>query len=266
MIGPRMGPRFGLYLSASIVVAFLMLPSFAVIPASFSESRFIRLPPHALSLRWYREFFADPAWQAALIESMKIALVVTSIAVPLGVAAALALRGLSERGRQLILLLFLMPLALPAVVTALAMYRIALDLQLNSTFSGIVLSHTILALPFVIINVDVSLRALNDDWLKAAFGLGAGAFTAFRTVTLPTIVPGILGGVIFSFVTSFDEFTVALFMTGPLTKTLPIMIWEFIRFEFTPVVAVAATCLIATALALFTVSAALSSLFVRRHR
>jgi putative spermidine/putrescine transport system permease protein len=266
MIGSRLGSRIGLHLSASIVVAFLMLPSLAVIPASFSESRFIRLPPQALSLRWYRDFFADPAWQAALLASMKIAFSVTAIAVPLGVAAALALRGLSERVRQRLLLLFLMPLALPAVVTAVAMYRSALDIQLNSTFSGIVLSHTILALPLVIVNVDVSLRALDDDWLKAASGLGAGALTAFRTVTLPTIVPGILGGVIFSFVTSFDEFTVALFMTGPLTKTLPIMIWEFIRFEFTPVVAVAATSLIATALILFTISAALSRVFVRRHR
>jgi putative spermidine/putrescine transport system permease protein len=144
----------------------------------------------------------------------------------------------------------------PVVVTAVAMYRSALDVGLNGTLLGLCLAHAILAVPFVVINVGISLRGVNENWLRAADGLGANPWTVFRTVTLPNILPGIVGGAVFSFISSFDEVVVAVFLAGYATKTLPVKIWESIRLEFTPTVAVAATAMIALAVLLFIVAQA----------
>ena len=260
MTAPAMGTRLALHMGGAIVLAFFLLPILAVVPASFNEASFIRLPPRALSLRWYGDFFADPAWLSALLASAQVAISVTVISLCFGTAAALGLRQLPASPRRLLMALFLAPLILPVIVSAVAMYRSALELQLNNTFLGLVLGHCALALPFVIVNVEIALRALHPDWPKAAAGLGAGPWTIFRTITLSVILPGVLAGAVFAFVTSFDEFTIALFMTGPETKTLPIKIWESIRYEFSPIVAVAATCLIGAAFLLFL----LTALFGRR--
>ena len=147
---------------------------------------------------------------------------------------------------------------MPVIVTAVAVYRSALDVGLSGTPLGLGLSHAMLAFPFVVINVGIALRAVDESWLRAATGLGAGPWTAFRTITLPNIMPGLVGGAIFSFVTSFDEVVVAVFMAGYANKTLPVKIWESIRIEFTPVVAVAATFMILLAVLLFGVAQALS--------
>jgi putative spermidine/putrescine transport system permease protein len=174
------------------------------------------------------------------------------------------LRRLPDRLRHVLLALVVAPLIVPVIVTAVADYRSALDVQLNSTFAGLVLAHVVLALPYVVINVGIALGAVDEDCLRAAAGLGADAWTVFRSVTLPIILPGVVGGAIFAFVASFDEFTVALFMTGPQTRTLPVVIWDFIRFELTPVVAVAATLLIGSALLLFGMGSLLGVVRSRR--
>jgi putative spermidine/putrescine transport system permease protein len=114
---------------------------------------------------------------------------------------------------------------------------------------ALVVAHTMLALPYAVLNVGVSLRALDPRMPLAAAGLGAGPWRVFRTVTLPLIMPGVLGGAVFAFVTSFDEVVLSIFLAGPAVKTLPVRIWEEIRVELTPVVAVAATLMILLALA-----------------
>lgn len=251
MIGRSLTARLLLFGSVSLVLAFLMLPILAVVTASLSEARFIQLPPHSLSTRWYEELLADGDWRTAFLTSLQVAAAVTLLSVALGTSASLGLQRLSEGDRRLLLAFFIAPLIVPAIVTAIAVYRTALDLQLNSTLFGMILSHGLLAVPFVIVNVGISLRSLDETWLKAAAGLGASPWTIFRTVTLPNIAPGILGGAIFAFITSFDEVTLSLFMSGTQSKTLPIKIWEFIRFELTPVIPAAATVLVLLALLLF---------------
>jgi putative spermidine/putrescine transport system permease protein len=139
----------------------------------------------------------------------------------------------------------------PVIVSAVAIYRTALDIGLNGTRIGMALSHAALALPFVVINIGISLRGVDSRWLQAAAGLGATPWTIFRTITLPNIVPGLVGGGVFAFITSFDEVVIAVFMAGYGAKTLPVKIWESIRLEFTPVVAVAATLMILLAGILF---------------
>jgi putative spermidine/putrescine transport system permease protein len=117
-----------------------------------------------------------------------------------------------------------------------------------------VIAHTMLALPYAALNVGVSLRAVDPRLMLAASGLGAAPFRVFRTVTLPLILPGVVGGAVFAFVTSFDEVVLSMFLAGPSAKTLPVRIWEELRVELTPVVAVAAALMMGLALAGWAVS------------
>jgi putative spermidine/putrescine transport system permease protein len=250
--------------SAGLVLAFLVLPILAVVPASFNQASFIYLPPHAYSGRWYQDFFLDAEWRSALYNSLEVALIATGIAVLLGTVSAIGLARVDARWRRLLTGLFLAPMIVPVIVTAVAVYRSALDVGLNGTILGMSLGHAVLALPFVVINVGIALRAVDENWLRAATGLGASPWIAFRTITLPNITPGLVGGAIFSFVTSFDEVVVAVFMAGYASKTLPVKIWESIRLEFTPVVAVAATFMILLAIVLFSGAQGLSKTAEKR--
>jgi putative spermidine/putrescine transport system permease protein len=244
--------------SAGLVLAFLCLPILAVVPASFNRTSFITLPPLSYSGRWYEAFVADGEWRAAFFNSLNVAVIATAVAVVLGTAAAMGLRRAGGRPRTLLTGLFLAPMIVPVIVTAVAVYRSALDVGMSGTALGLGLAHALLALPFVVINVGIALNAVDETWLRAAAGLGADGWTIFRTVTLPNITPGIVAGAIFSFITSFDEVVVAVFLAGYANKTLPVKIWESIRLEFTPVVAVAATLMIVLAIVLFAVAQGLT--------
>lgn len=243
--------RWSAQIGANLVLAFLVLPILAVIPTSFNEASFISLPPASWSLRWYGNFFADPEWRSSLWVSLQVAVTATIASVALGLPAALGLQRAGPFFRPALTGLFLAPMIVPVIVSAVAIYRTALDVGLNGTRIGMALSHAALALPFVVINIGVSLRHVDRRWQQAAAGLGAGSWTVFRTITLPNIIPGLVGGGVFAFITSFDEVVVAVFMAGYGAKTLPVKIWESIRLEFTPVVAVAASFMILLAALLF---------------
>ena len=148
----------------------------------------------------------------------------------------------------------------PVIVLAVGLYAIARATGLVGSVTGLFIAHTMLALPYAVLNIGVSVAALDPRLAMAAAGLGAGNWRIFRTVTLPLILPGVVGGAVFAFVTSFDEVVLAVFLSGPRVKTLPVRIWEEIRVEYTPVVAVAATIMIALAL----LGAAASRLVSRR--
>ncbi|MGE0718662.1 MAG: ABC transporter permease [Alphaproteobacteria bacterium] len=233
---------------AALLAAFLVLPVLAVVPAAFSARSFIRLPPEAWSLRWWTTFFADASWRRALIKSIEVAVLATAVAVPLGTAAALGLARLRGMARRLALALFVGPVVVPVIVLAVALYAVARAAGLVGTTTALVLGHAMLALPYVALNVGVSLSSLDPALGRAAAGLGASPWRIFRTVTLPLILPGVVGGAVFAFITSFDEVVLSVFLAGPTAKTLPVRIWEEIRVEYTPVVAVAATFMMALAL------------------
>jgi putative spermidine/putrescine transport system permease protein len=244
-------PRLAGHVLGSAVLAFLVLPILAVIPASFNHSSFIRLPPAQVSLRWYRAFLDDPEWFSALLNSLKVATGTTLLAVVLGTLAALGLERASPRVRALVHALMLSPLVVPVIMISIALYYVLRPIGLHGTAAGLVIGHTLLALPFVVINVSLALRGINPDCLRAAEGLGSSPARVFRTVTLPLIVPGLAGGAAFAFITSFDEVVISIFLAGSHAKTLPVKMWEVIRVEFTPVTAVASTILIAITLLLF---------------
>ena len=234
---------------AALVAAFLVLPIVAVVPAAFSAQSFIRLPPDAWSLRWWGTFAADESWRRTLVTSLRVAALTTVLATVAGTAAALAIDRTGPRLRVLLTGLFLGPVVTPVIVLAVALYAMARANDLVGSLAALVLGHTMLALPYVVLNVGVSLGTLDRRLMLAAAGLGAGPWRIFRTVTLPLIAPGVVGGAVFAFVTSFDEVVLSIFLAGPSVKTLPVRIWEEIRVEYTPVVAVAATIMLALALA-----------------
>lgn len=245
---------------AGLIAALLVLPILAIVPVAFSRQSFIRLPPTSWSLRWWWTFFADPSWLRALITSFEVAALSSLLAVAAGTAAALGVARLDPAWRKLTTALFIGPVVAPVIVMAVGLYAIARVLGLVGTMTGLVLAHTMMALPYVALNVGVSVSTLDPRLELAAAGLGAGAWRIFRTVTMPLILPGITGGAVFAFVTSFDEVVLSIFLAGPSVKTLPVRIWEEVRVEYTPVVAVAATIMIALALA----GAAASRLSTRR--
>jgi putative spermidine/putrescine transport system permease protein len=243
--------RIAAHALAGLVLAFLVLPILAVVPASFNHATFIYLPPKAVSWRWYDSFFADKEWMTTLLNSLEVAVLVTLLSVALGTLAALGLERMGRRGRVALAGLFMAPMIVPVIITGVALYRSAIEIELSGTIWAVLLGHTVLALPLVIINVGISLRAVDPNWLRAATGLGAGPWTVFRSITLPNILPGLVGGGVFAFLTSFDEVVVSIFLAGHQGKTLPVKMWEAIRIELTPEAAVAATMMILLAVVLF---------------
>jgi putative spermidine/putrescine transport system permease protein len=233
---------------AALLAALIVIPILVVVPLAFSQQSFVRLPPQSWSLRWWNAFFADPSWLRALLTSLEVAALSCLVSVAAGTAAALGLARLRPRPRAFAEALFFGPMVAPVIVLAVGLYALARAAGLVGSTLGLVLAHTMLALPYVVLNVGVSVAALDPRLALAASGLGASPWRVFRTVILPAILPGMLGGGIFAFVTSFDEVVLAVFLAGPSFKTLPVRIWEEVRVEYTPIVAVAATIMLALAL------------------
>src|SRR6185369_8820839 len=171
--GASMTGRFALNAFVALTAAFLVLPILAIVPAAFSAQSFIRLPPDAWSLRWWGTFFNDVSWRVTLLASLKVAAFTTLICVVAGTSAALGIARSSPRARRLLTSLFLGPVVTPAIVLAVALYSIARSTGLVGTTTALVIAHTMLALPFVVLNVGVSLDGLDRRLLQAAAGLGA---------------------------------------------------------------------------------------------
>jgi putative spermidine/putrescine transport system permease protein len=238
--------RFGSSMMTAVAAAlciFLILPTLVVAPISFTETDFITFPPHGFSTRWYEEFFARSEWRNSLVTSAIVAALTTVLATTLGTMIALGLGDLPRRASRLVSFFFLMPMIVPSIITAAALYTPFARMGLIASIPGLVLAHTILALPFVVINVSAILQKLDRRMVNAARSLGASPITAFWRVTLPILAPGMAAGAVFAFLTSFDEVVVALFISGAGATTLPVQMWSGIRFEISPIVS-AASCLL----------------------
>jgi putative spermidine/putrescine transport system permease protein len=223
------------------VLAFLMAPILTVIPLSFNAEPYFSYPMPGLSLQWYADFFGNPRWTGALALSFKLAVVVTIVATILGTMAALGLSRTNLPFRTLIISICLLPMIVPVIITAVAVFMSFGQFGLIGTFTGLVLAHTALAVPFVIITVLATLS--NFDWSlqRMAQSLGASPFTTFRRVVLPLILPGVVTGALFAFVTSFDEVVVALFLASAEQRTLPKQMFSGIREMISPTITAAAT-------------------------
>lgn len=236
--------RVLLGLACILVGLWLVAPTLVVVPMSFNENKSLAFPPQGFSWQWYRNFATNPEWSTSFLNSLKVATVVAVVATVLGTLAAFGLDRMRARSAGVLRMLLLTPMVVPGVVLAIGIYAVYLDARLVGTMTGFVLAHTILALPFVLIAVQASLEVFDKRLETAAASLGAGRIATFRTVTLPLIAPGILSGLLFAFVTSFDEIIVSLFITSPYMKTLPVQIFTSITRDADPTVAAVGTILL----------------------
>lgn len=241
--GERAG-RAALIVYSALVFAFLVLPILAVVPLSLNPGSFLVFPEGGLSLRWYRTLAESPQWTHSFANSLKIAVATTLIATPLGTLAAIGLAHTQSRAKPVIVAIISAPLVVPIVVVAVAFYFLFAPLGLVNGPVGLIVAHSALALPFVVIVVHASLHGLDSELLRAASSLGARPVTVLIRILMPLTAPGIAAGAVFAFMTSFDETTVALFIAGPEQRTLPIQMFEGVREQISPAIAAAATLLV----------------------
>lgn len=225
-----------------VVVALLLTaPTLVVVPLSFTDRRSFAFPNEGWSTQWYANFFDDPRWLDALGTSLRLAFVVGVIATVVGTLAALGLdrtRSLPHRAARGVLML---PIVVPGIVAAVAIFGSYLDWGLSGSFSGLMLAHTALAIPFVVIAVTTALRGFDITLDRAAAVLGAGPVARFLQVKLPIIAPGVITGFVFAFVTSLDEVVIAYFLQAPDVRTLPVQMYSSVTVETDPSIAVAST-------------------------
>ncbi|MCX2726047.1 ABC transporter permease [Thermomicrobium sp. 4228-Ro] len=252
--------RILLGLFSAAVLIYLVAPVLIVIPMSFSAAKYLSFPPPGLSLQWYENFFARSDWTSATIQSIRVALTVMVLSTVLGVAASLALVRGSFPGKEFVNLIIVSPLVVPTIIVAIAIYGLYVRLHLVQTFWGLVLAHTVLAIPYVIVNVTATLRGFDIRLEHAAQSLGANGWQTFRYVTLPLISPGIFAGAVFAFIASFDELILALFIAGARGRTLPMRMFEGLRMEIDPTIAAVSSMLIT-----FSVLVLASAELVRRR-
>ncbi len=225
----------------AIVGFYLVVPTLIVIPLSFTDRASFAFPPKGWSLDYYRNFLEDPEWRDALFTSVKLGLAVMVLATLLGTAASVALVRGRFPAKSFVNGLLLAPMIVPVIIIAVAVFGTFLRWQLVGTFTGFLLAHTVLALPFVVVTVSSALRTFDSRLELAAASLGAPLLTRLRRITLPLVLPGVLSGAVFAFVTSFDEVVVALYVQSPEMRTLPVRMYTSVTSETDPTIAAASS-------------------------
>jgi putative spermidine/putrescine transport system permease protein len=228
----------------ALVLLFLTAPILVILPLSFNSEPYFSYPIPGWSLRWYEHFFTSPAWQRALRNSLVVATATTAVATPLGTMAALGLTRPDFPLRGVVAALLISPMVVPSVITAVGLYFFYSRIGLSESLLGLVLAHTVLATPFVVIIVGATLAGFDVTLPRAAASLGARPLWTFLTVTLPLILPGIVSGAVFAFVTSFDEVVVVIFLAAVEQHTLTREMWKGIRENINPTI-LAVACLMA---------------------
>ncbi|MBB4423875.1 putative spermidine/putrescine transport system permease protein [Bradyrhizobium sp. CIR48] len=234
------------------VLLFLIAPILVIVPLSFNSVPFFSYPMPGLSLRWYQEFFLTSRWQGALYNSTLVAASVTPLSTALGTLAALGLSRPNFPWRTAVMSLLITPMIVPSVITAVAVYFFYASVGLLNSYAGLILAHTLLATPFVVITVTATLMGFDHSLSRAAASLGAPPITVFFKIILPLILPGMISGALFAFLTSFDEVVVTLFVASAEQRTLPKVMFSGIREEMNPTITAAATVLILFSIAVLT--------------
>lgn len=222
---------------------FLLLPSLVVIPISLGGPGELSFPPRELSFALYHQFFSDQSWWGAAVQSFRVAGLTTLLSLALAIPAAYALARRRFPGSNGLNIVMLSPILVPVIVIGLAFYLHFSSLGLVGSTFGLVLAHTILVSPFVIVSVGSGLKHIDPALERAATIMGAGRTRIFFQVVLPQIRPAIAVGALFAFLISLDEFVVAYFISGPTTGTLPVKMYSAIRWEISPVIAAVSTLL-----------------------
>ena len=254
----------------TLVLFFLVAPLIAVIPISFSSSPFLQFTsemlsfqPEAFSLRWYKMLIGDCSdpgittvctdrWVRGAQNSLFIGIIATFLATTLGIMAALGLSRPHMPYRKVIMAIMISPLIVPLIITASGLFFFFAKFNLVATYTGLIFAHTVLGLPFVVITVTATLVGFDQNLTRAAASLGGSPFHNFFKIQMPLILPGVISGGLFAFITSFDEVVIVLFVGGPEQVTLPRQMWSGIRQEISPTILSAATILVIISILLLT--------------
>jgi putative spermidine/putrescine transport system permease protein len=233
---------------AGIVYALILSPIVIVVALAFSADNFILFPPSDYSLRWFRQLASNASLLNAVLLSAQIACVVTALSLAIGVPAALALDKAQFRGQEALKNFFLAPLLLPTLIVGLALLLLFTPLRLTATLPGLVLGHMTVTLPFVIRMMTTAFSTLPDDIEAAAATLGARPWRVIWRVTLPLATPGLIACGALSFLLSFDETVISLFLSGPRASTLPVEMVRYVEGRTDPLVAALSVILIVATL------------------
>lgn len=240
----------GLGTLTALVLLFLVAPIIVIVPLSFSSGSFFFYPLPGVSLRWYRDFFTSTFWLPSVWNSLIVGSSATLLATILGTLASLGIWRTRFPGQGLVLAILISPMVVPVIITAVGVYFAFAPLGLTDGYAGLILAHTALAVPFVVVTVLATLSGFDRTLIRAAESLGASPLTTFRRVMLPLIFPGVASGAVFAFAASFDEVVVALLMAGPGQRTLPRQMFAGINDNISLTIAAAATMLIGISLVL----------------
>ncbi len=242
------------------ILVFLITPILVVMPLSFNAEDFftftpemLRFDPAGYSLKHYEDFFTNSDWQGALANSVKIAPVATLLSVSFGTLAAIGLSQQHVPFRRAIMAILISPMIVPLIISAAGMYFFYSRIGLQGTYMGVVLAHAALGIPFVIITVTATLVGFDNSLTRAAANMGANPVTTFFRVQMPLILPGVISGGLFAFITSFDEVVVVLFVGSAGQKTLPWQMFTGLREQISPTILAVATILVIISIALLTV-------------
>lgn len=236
--------RLWLYVTAVIIMLLLVIPTFIVIPMSFSDSQYLEFPPSHWSVRWYDEYFGSSKWMRATVTSLQVGVLTMLVATPLGTAAAYALFVSGHRAARAIFMFLITPMIVPVILIAIGTFYAFGRVGLNNTITGLVLAHTVLAAPLVMIVITASLRTYDLNQELVARSLGASRMKAFFAITLPQIKFSVVTAALLSFLTSFDEVIVAIFVSGGVNATLTKHMFAALRDYIDPTIAAISTIMV----------------------
>jgi putative spermidine/putrescine transport system permease protein len=235
-----------------LIFIFLITPILIIVPLSFNVEPYfsftegmLTLDPDAYSFKWYEDFFSSDRWQESIKNSIIVAFFSTILSTSLGTVAALGLSRSELPYKGLIMGLLISPMIVPLIIAAAGMFFFYSSLGISNSYFGLILAHTALGTPFVVITVTATLSNFDTTLIKAGASLGATPTYTFFKVTMPLIMTGVISGALFALMTSFDEVVVAIFIAGVEQRTMPMQMWAGIREQISPTILAVATLLVA---------------------
>ena len=238
------GKRIWLYFLSGIIMFLLVVPILIVIPMSFSGSQYLEFPPKTWSLRWYQEYLETPRWVSATITSFQVASLTMLVATPLGTMAAYGLFVSGHPIGRLVFFILMTPMIVPVILIAIGTFYVFGKLGFVNTIGGIVLAHSVLAIPLVMIIITAALRTYDLNQERVARSLGSTQIRAFFEITLPQIKFSVVTAALLAFLTSFDEVIISIFISGGGNSTLTKQMFSALRDYIDPTIAAISTLMI----------------------
>jgi putative spermidine/putrescine transport system permease protein len=238
--------RAGMVLRGLICVLlgiYMLAPMLVVVVISFSSAAFLHFPPPGLSLQWYRRLFETEAWTSSLLVSVEVMVPTALLATSLGTAAAVGLARARFPGAAVIGAVLMAPIVVPVIIIAAATFTLFQAWGMNGTLQGLIIAHTMLTTPYVLATVRTAMETMDEHLEQAALTLGATPWRGFWRVTFPLILPGVLSGLLFAMVVSFDELIVSLFISTPEVRPVTVQMWSDVRGAVDPTISAIATVL-----------------------